>query len=220
MDECLPAGFQEVLEGVLGGKVEDPDPHKPGTGTAGNPAVQLAEEHKDILLSTWRDVWHDQLRQQVNQTVEQQAIETASQSTSQDYAAAARLSRFLTRSILPTMQGKSRVSTTGWLVLSMSIHVEELMRDMSLDHQEAAEVTNQDTMNAQVTPQKKKMDLTESTKNGASASSHPFPSEAALKQAVENAKISHIHHGGFSTDYTEQQWESYVKTRQSRAAGH
>ena len=52
------------------------------------------------------------------------------------------------------------------------------------------------------------MDLTESTEGGASASSHPFASEAALKQAVENAKISHIHHGGLTTDYTEQQWES------------
>ena len=30
------------------------------------------------------------------------------------------------------------------------------MRDMSLDHQEAAEVTNEDTMSAQVTPQKRK----------------------------------------------------------------
>ena len=65
-------------------------------------------------LSTWRDVWYDQRRQQVNQTtVEQQAIETASQSTSQDYAAARGAS-------LPTMQGKSKVLTTGWLVLSMS----------------------------------------------------------------------------------------------------
>ena len=95
------------------------------------------------------------------------------------------------------------------------------MRDMSLDHQEAAEVTNEDTMNAQVTPQKrKKMDVTEPTERGASASSHPFSSEAALQRAVENAKISHIHHGGLSTDYTEQQWESYVKTKQSRAASH
>ena len=73
------------------------------------------------------------------------------------------------------------------------------MRDMSLDHQEAAEVTNEDTMSAQVTPQKK-MDLTEPAEGGPSASSHPFSSEAALKQAVENAKISHIHHGGLSTD--------------------
>ena len=76
-------------------------------------------------------------------------------------------------------------------------------------------------MNAQVTPQKrKKIDLTEATEGGASASSHPFSSEAALKQAVENAKISHIPHEGLSTDYTEQQWESYVKTKQSRAASN
>ena len=123
---------------------------------------------------------------------------------------------------LPTMQGKSRASTTSWLALSMSTHesstlpsclantliasIEELMTDISLDHQEAIEVTNADTMNAQVTPQKrKKMDLTEATEGGASASSHPFSSEAALKQVVENAKISRIHHGGLSADYTEQQ---------------
>ena len=57
--------------------------------------------------------------------------------------------------------------------------VEELMRDMSLDHQEAAEVTNEDTMNAQVTPQKRKtMDLTEATEGGASTS--PQPSQAAI----------------------------------------
>ena len=76
-------------------------------------------------------------------------------------------------------------------------------------------------MSAQVTPQKrKKMDFTEPAEGGASASSHPFSSEAALKQAVENAKTSHIHHGGLSTDSTEQQWESYVKAKKSSAAGH
>ena len=64
---------------------------------------------------------------------------------------------------------------------------------MSLDHQVAAEVTNEDTMNAQVTPQKrKKMDLTKATEGGASASSHPFSSEAALKQAVNKCQdLSH-----------------------------
>ena len=79
--------------------------HSSLTGTTGNPedwicTVQLPE-HKDVLLSTWREVWYDQLRQQVNQTtVEQQAIETASQSTSQ---------RFLARSIPAYNAGKGRI---------------------------------------------------------------------------------------------------------------
>ena len=148
---------------------------------------------------------YDQLRQQVNQTtVAQQAIETASQSTSQDYAAAVRLSRFLTRSIPAYNAGEERASTTDWLVLSMSTLLRSPMKIL-----------------CQVTPQKReKMDLAEPAEGGASASSHPFSIEAALKQAVENAKISHIHHGGLSTDYTEQQWESYVKTKKSSAAGH
>ena len=127
---------------------------------------QLPEEYKDILLSTWRDVWYDQLRQQVNQTmVEQPGDETASQSTSQDYAAAVRFSRFLTRSI-PAYNAGEEQGIDNWLArfkyeysweLNFAflpskhpdrLHftdmrsVEELLRDMSLDHQEAAEVTN------------------------------------------------------------------------------
>ncbi|CAE7157844.1 unnamed protein product, partial [Symbiodinium pilosum] len=82
------------------------------TATTGNPAdwictVQLPEEHKDAILTAWKEVWYDQLRQQVNLTqVEQHAIDTAAKSTSQDYAAAERLSRCLTRSIPPYNAGE------------------------------------------------------------------------------------------------------------------
>ena len=82
------------------------------TATTGNPAdwicaVQIPEEHKDAILTAWKDVWDDQLRQQVNLTqVEQHAIDTAAKSTSHDYAAAERLSRYLTRSIPPYNAGE------------------------------------------------------------------------------------------------------------------
>ena len=101
--------------------------------------------------------------------MEQQAIETASQSMSQDYSAAVRLSRFLTRSI-PAYNAGEEQGIDNWLArfkyeypceLNFAFlpskhpdrlhftdmrNVEELMRDMSLDHQEAAEVTNEDNM--------------------------------------------------------------------------
>ena len=69
--------------------------------------VQLPEEHKDAILTAWKEVWYDQLRQQVNLTqVEQHAIDAAAKSASQDYAAAERLSRYLTRSIPPYNAGE------------------------------------------------------------------------------------------------------------------
>ena len=76
--------------------------------TAGNPsdwicAVQLPAEHQGAILTAWKEVWCDQLRQQVNLTrVEQRAIDTASQ----DYDAAQRLSRYLTRSTPPYNAGE------------------------------------------------------------------------------------------------------------------
>ncbi|CAE7826417.1 unnamed protein product [Symbiodinium sp. CCMP2592] len=75
------------------------------TGTAGTVAdwaceVQLPAEHKDRILTAWRDVWYDQLKQQISQTeVEKAAYSTAAQRTSQEYSAAARLNRLLTKAV-------------------------------------------------------------------------------------------------------------------------
>ena len=90
------------------------------TGTTGTVAdwkceVQLPAEHKDRILECWRDVWYDQLKQQITQTeVEKEAFSTASQKTSQDYLAAARLNRFLTKAV-PTYNEGEEHGIENWV---------------------------------------------------------------------------------------------------------
>ena len=90
------------------------------TGTTGTVAdwkceVQLPAEHKDRILECWRDVWYDQLKQQLSQTeVEKEAFATASQKTSQDYVAAARLNRFLTKAV-PTCNEGEEHGIENWV---------------------------------------------------------------------------------------------------------
>ncbi|CAE7251161.1 unnamed protein product [Symbiodinium sp. CCMP2592] len=84
------------------------------TGTTGTVAdwaceVQLPAEHKDRILTAWRDVWYDQLKQQISQTeVEKEAYSTAAQRTSQEYSAAARLNRFLTKAVPAYTEGEEQ----------------------------------------------------------------------------------------------------------------
>eukprot|EP00439_Symbiodinium_sp_Y106_P017935 s6274_g2.t1 len=85
------------------------DPHPGGQGG-----------HKDRILECWRDVWHDQLKQQISQTeVEKEAFSTASQKTSQDYLAAARLNRFLTKAV-PTYNEGEEQGIENWVAASSS----------------------------------------------------------------------------------------------------
>ena len=90
------------------------------TGTTGTVAdwkceVQLPAEHKDRILECWRDVWYDQLKQQLSQTeVEKEAFSSASQKTSQDYVAAARLNRFLTKAV-PTYNEGEEHGIENWV---------------------------------------------------------------------------------------------------------
>ncbi|CAE7931646.1 unnamed protein product, partial [Symbiodinium necroappetens] len=95
----------EDQEGAWLGRVFYSRRQRSLTGTTGTVSdarceVQLHAEHKDRILAAWRDVWYNQLMHQIEHTeVETKAFATASQKTSQDYAAAARLNRFLTRAV-------------------------------------------------------------------------------------------------------------------------
>ena len=148
------------------------------TATTGNPAwicaVQIPEDHKDAILTAWKEVWYDQLREQVNITqVEQHAIDTAAKSTSQDYAAAERLSRYLTRSTPPYNAGEEE-GVENWIArfkyeyfweLQFAFlpadrqyfkemrSVEELMEQMSSSHQEGVQASQAETMDTMVCPE-------------------------------------------------------------------
>ena len=75
----------------------------------------MPAEHKDRILECWRDVWYDQLKQQISQTeVEKEAFSTASRKTSQDYLAAARLNRFLTKAV-PTYNEGEEQGIENWV---------------------------------------------------------------------------------------------------------
>ena len=69
--------------------------------------IQLPQEHMETILTAWKNVWYDQLKQQIAQTeVEKEAFRTAAEKTSQDYMAAVRLNRFLTKSIPEYNEGE------------------------------------------------------------------------------------------------------------------
>jgi hypothetical protein len=77
--------------------------------------VQIPEEHKDRLLTVWKDIWYSQLKTQILQTdVETSAIDKAAEVTSQSYAEAPRLSKFLSKSV-PHYDAGSEQGLEQWV---------------------------------------------------------------------------------------------------------
>ena len=216
------------------------------TGTTGTVAdwkceVQLPAEHKDRILECWRDVWYDQLKQQISQTeVEKEAFSTASQKTSQDYLAAARLNRFLTKAV-PTYNEGEEHGIENWVArfkfeypweLSFTAlsqdhpdrqffqelrPVDKLMEEMSADQAMESEVTPGDTLVTFASQGTKRQHS--SGTEGTFEPYHPFDSQEELDQEVENEKISHINRGFDVSGFSTSQWQEWVKSKRLRNLG-
>ena len=225
------------------------------TGTTGTVAdwkceVQLPAEHKDKILECWRDIWYDQLKQQISQTdVEQEAFSSASQKTSQDYVAAARLNRFLTKAVPSYNEGEEHGIENWvarfkfeypWELSFVGISqehpdrqffqdlrpVDQLMEAMSADQAMETAVAPGETLATFASQGTKRQHSsgTEGTLDSMEADStkephYPFNSQEELEQEVENEKISHINRGYDISGYSSSQWEEWVKGKKLRQMG-
>ena len=86
-------------------------------------------------MECWRDVWYDQLKQQISQTeVEKEAFSSASQKTNQNYVAAARLNRFLTKAV-PSYNEGEESGIENWVArFKFEYHWELSFTAVSQDH--------------------------------------------------------------------------------------
>ncbi|CAE7668668.1 unnamed protein product [Symbiodinium sp. CCMP2592] len=214
------------------------------TGTAGTVAdwaceVQLPAEHKDRILTTWRDVWYDQLKQQISQTeVEKAAYSTAAQRTSQEYSAAARLNRFLTKAVPAYTEGEEQ-GIENWDHPDRQFFqdlrpVEELMAEMAADQAMEREVAAGEsliTFASQGLSQGQKRQHSEGTEgtfdsmepsgepDNTKEPYYPFDSQDQLDQEVENEKITQINLGYDISKYSTEQWVDWVKGKKLKHLG-